>query len=72
MSRLEILRRYYLYMKFRIVKKNSSLTLPINLSRTTLMIHEKNNVPEVLNVRVNESKKKSTFFKKIFFQAAKN
>ena len=29
-------------------------------------------VPEVLNVHVNESKKKSTFFRKIFFQAVKN
>ena len=30
-------------------------------------------VPEVLNVHVNESKKKSTFFTKIFFfQAVKN
>ena len=29
-------------------------------------------VPEVLNVHMNESKKKSTFFRRIFFQAVKN
>ena len=28
------------------------------------------NVPEVLNVHVNESKKKSTFFRKIFFPSS--
>ena len=29
-------------------------------------------VPEVLNVHVNESKRKTTFFRKIFFQTVKN
>ena len=33
----------------------------------------KNHVPEVLNVHVNENNlKKSTFFRRIFFQAVKN
>ena len=39
---------------------------------TFLKIPFKKNVPEVLNVHINEINKKSTFFKRIFFQAAKN
>ena len=34
------------------------------------MSHKSVNVPEVLNVRVNESKKKSTSFRKIFFSSS--
>ena len=35
-------------------------------------INAKVNVPEVVKVHVNESKKKYTFFRKIFFQAVKD
>ena len=38
----------------------------------TLKRVRKYNVPEVLNVHMNESEKKIFFFRRIFFQAVKN
>ena len=38
-----------------------------NFRNIYLLIYDSPNVPELLNVHVNESKKKSTFFRKFFF-----
>ena len=44
-------------------------TMTINFC---VLLSQFKNVPEVLKVHVNESFKKSTFFKSFFFQAVKN
>ena len=60
------------------MKKNEMTLLPTQyvsyvrfqaISITTTKCWEFINVPEVLNVHVNENKKKSTFFRKIFFSS---
>ena len=44
---------------------------PNEISFKVRQIHGEIHVPEVLNVHLNESKKKSTFFRRIFFSSSK-
>ena len=43
----------------------------LGISFTEYRLQMSNNVPEVLNVHVNENKKKSTFSSRIFFSSSK-